>query len=356
MKFLKNNYKFLIIIVILFSFGFGMLYCKNNAEEKYIRQIEEARKEYNKEEVKFDNAKDATIAKYNDEIDKIESELIKLKADHNKIFFAEGLSENYYASRKLIDDKEARIRELKSKIWDIEHRPYSVFEEPDYDGFSPRGYQILAIFSFVIGGFITLIMFLVNSFRNIGNVSYKSSVEVSKVVLSNCDIKNGNVLKKELFEKLDKLLVASTKEDYKTIKSLCTPNMAKNYIDEIELLKKHKQIQVLKGIENTGSKITRVVKNYNNTTVTLLQKVELFDYIEDSTGKVISGDKKKKVEQAYKLVFVKDNVSAKVKGKCPNCGANMKDLTATECEYCGTVIDDKKYDWYLVSKVLIDVE
>ena len=69
-----------------------------------------------------------------------------------------------------------------------------------------------------------------------------------------------------------------------------------------------------------------------------------------------SGDKMEKIEQAFKLVFVKDNVNVKVKGKCPNCGATMKDLTATECEYCGTVIDDKKYDWYLVSKVLIDVE
>lgn len=356
MKFLKKNYKALIIIIILFGFGIGMLYCKNNAEDKYIKQIEEAREEYNKEEVKFNSAKDAAIAKYNDEIDKIESELIKLKADNNRIFFAEGLSENYYASRKEIDEKEKRVRELNSKIWDIEHNPYSVFEEPDYDGVSPLLYQTLAILSFVFGGIITIFMIIVNAFNKAFSVSYKSSVEVSEAVLSNCDIKNGNVLKKELFEKLDKLLVASTKADYKTIKSLCTPNMAKNYIDEVELLKKHKQIQIIKGVENVDSKIVRITKNHNNTTVTLLQKVELFDYIEDSTGKIISGNKKKKVEKAYKLVFVKDNVSGKVKGKCPNCGANMKDLTATECEYCGTVIDDKKYDWYLVSKVLIDID
>mgnify|MGYP003308778228 FL=1 len=133
--------------------------------------------------------------------------------------------------------------------------------------------------------------------------------------------------------------------------------MAKSYIDEVELLKKHKQKLVIKDIENVDSKIVDVDKDQYNTVIVLVQKVKMYDYTKDvTTNEIIDGNDKKKQEKAFKLVFVKDFGKGHNVKKCPNCGANIKDASKVACDYCGTLFDDSNYDWYLESKVIISEE
>ena len=184
--------------------------------------------------------------------------------------------------------------------------------------------------------------------------SYSEHNEIDEGVLSEIDVNEGMLIKKELFEKTKQLLLASSKDDKDTIRKLCTKNMAKNYIDEIEILKKHHQKLVIKDIENVDSKIVDVDKDQYNTVIVLVQKVKMYDYTKDvTTNEIIDGNDKKKQEKAFKLVFVKDFGKGHNVKKCPNCGANIKDASKVACDYCGTLFDDSNYDWYLASKVII---
>lgn len=370
----KNNKPLIILVVGLLVFGslLGVGFYKLSEHKKFLV---EDKKEFEKKIVeekiscneKIAQAK-KDIEKYELDIEKIDREVTLLQRQKTDEFMnSTGFSKKYYeledkitAKRKEqtkirseISNKRSEITKLENTIWKIDNEWDSYrYKNPGFQKGNPLLFFSLGslglVATFISAG-CSLLVKKVSSEK-----SYSEHNEIDEGVLSEIDVNEGMLIKKELFEKTKQLLLASSKDDKDTIRKLCTKNMAKSYIDEIELLKKHKQKLVIKDIENVDSKIVDVDKDQHNTVIVLVQKVKMYDYTKDvTTNEIIDGNDKKKQEKAFKLVFVKDFGKGHNVKKCPNCGANIKDASKVACDYCGTLFDDSNYDWYLASKVII---
>lgn len=370
----KNNKPLIILVVGLLVFGslLGVGFYKLSEHKKFLV---EDKKEFDKKIVeekiscneKIAQAK-KDIEKYELDIDKIDREVTLLQRQKTDEFMnSTGFSKKYYeledkitAKRKEqtkirseISNKRSEITKLENTIWKIDNEWDAYrYKNPGFQKGNPLLFFSLGslglVATFISAG-CSLLVKKVSSEK-----SYSEHNEIDEGVLSEIDVNEGMLIKKELFEKTKQLLLASSKDDKDTIRKLCTKNMAKSYIDEIELLKKHKQKLVIKDIENVDSKIVDVDKDQYNTVIVLVQKVKMYDYTKDvTTNEIIDGNDKKKQEKAFKLVFVKDFGKGHNVKKCPNCGANIKDASKVACDYCGTLFDDSNYDWYLASKVII---
>lgn len=371
----KNNKPLIILIVGLLLFGslIGFSVYKIVDHNKYISEYRiEFEKNKAKEKLEYEekiNSIEKSIEALENEIDTLDLEISDLQRQQSQEFRNSfGFSDRYYELSALMDlkrkeqskkrdeifKKKKEITEAESIIWKIDNDfgDYD-YKNPEIKGFNP--YITLALGC--IGCLVTLIAAwfskMVKNFMS--EKSYSEYSEIDEGVLSEIDVNNGKLLKKEFYSKLEKLLLASSNSNYDTIRKLCTKNMAESYINEIELLKEHDQKLVIKNIENLGSKIVGVRKNEQNTIVTIVQKIRLYEYSKDiSTNEIVDGDAKEKQEKAFKLVFVKEFSKSHSIKKCPNCSASVKDNTKTSCDYCGTVFDNSNYDWYLESKVIIN--
>lgn len=370
----KNNRPLIILIVGLLISGclLGFSIYKMNVHKNFLmedkaafdKKIADERKECE------DNiaSTEKEIEVLEDEIEAIDTEITSLQRQKTDVFMQDrGWSDRYYAledqitaKRKLQSEKSALIRTKNQEItayektiWEIDNEwdDYK-YKHPGFKKGNPYLFLGLSIFCFIVT-FIAAGISKLNKTLS-GNKSFSEYDEIDEGVLSEIYVNDGKVLKSELFDKVKDLLLASSKDNYDVIRKSCTKNMAKSYIDEIELLKKHKQKLVIKDVEDKGCKIVKVLRSQHNTRVMVVQKISALNYTKDvTTNEIVSGDDKKKTEQAFKLVFVKDFVPGHNVKKCPNCGANIKDATRVDCSYCGTVFDNNNYDWYLESKVII---
>lgn len=370
----KNNKPLIILVVGLLIAGclFGFSFYKMNQHKEFLvedkkafeKKIADEKKE-NEETIAAANKK---IEQLEDEIDAIDVEITALQRQKTQVFHEDrGWSSRYYAledqitaKRKIQGEKTKEIVTNKSSITKSENIIWKIDNEWDDYRYKNPGYKNgNPYWSLGLGILVTIVTLWVAGISQLFKVasndkSYSEFNEIDEGELSSIDVNDGKLLKKELFEKLESLLLASSKENYDVIRKLCTKNMAKSYIDEVELLKKHKEKLFIKEIENKGCKIIKVYKSNHNTKIMVVQKIKLYNYTKNvTTNEIVIGDDKNKVEQAFKLVFVKDFVPGHNVKKCPNCGANIKDATKVACDYCGTVFDNSNYDWYLESKVII---
>ena len=379
MKKVKKNNKPLLILIIGFLISgclIGFSIYKMGEHKEFLiedravfdKKIEEKVKECNDDIA----ANKKSIEDLKKEVEAIDREITLLQRQKSDVFMQDrGFSNRYYAledqitaKRKEQTNKNNEIRTKNQEITAYERTLWEIENEWDdeykyeFPGFK-KGNPYIPLGLGIFGCVITLISagFAKMAKSLSGNKSYSEYQEIDEGTLSKADINDGVLLKKELFSKLQSLLKASSIEDYDTIRKLCTKNMAKSYIDEVELLKKHKQKLVVSDVENKGTKIVSAHKTQRNTRVVLVQKIKAFNYTKDVTNnEVINGSDKNKSEQAFKLVFVKDYVAGHSVKQCPNCGASVKDATRVDCQYCGTVFDNSNYDWYLESKVIISEE
>lgn len=370
----KNNKPLIILIVGLLIFGslIGFSIYKMNEHKEFL--VEE-KKEFDQWIMDETNSCNEGIAAAEKEIEKLETDIETLDRDitllqreQTKVFREDhGFSDRYYSyddkisakrkeitkKREEISSKNSEINKLNNTLWKIENEwdDYK-YKHPGFKNGNPYIPLVIGILGCVITLSVAGISQLVKSATS--DKSYSEYDEVNEGVLSAVDVNDGKLLKKELYGKLESLLLASSRDDHDTIRKLCTKNMARSYTDEVNLLKKHKEKLVIKEVENAGCKIVNAYKSQHNTKVTIVQKVKLYNYTKNvTTNEIVSGDDKKKTVQAFKLVFVKDFIQGHNVKKCPNCGANIKDATKVACDYCGTVFDNSNYDWYLESKVII---
>ena len=139
--------------------------------------------------------------------------------------------------RSEISNKRSEITKLENTIWKIDNEWDSYrYKNPGFQKGNPLLFFSLGslglVATFISAG-CSLLVKKVSSEK-----SYSEHNEIDEGVLSEIDVNEGMLIKKELFEKTKQLLLASSKDDKDTIRKLCTKNMAKSYIDEIELLKK----------------------------------------------------------------------------------------------------------------------
>ena len=373
----KNNKPIITLIVGLLISGLLIGYSLYSYE-KFERYAEETYNEFLKTKAEnlknCDNnikSKNEEIAKKEAEIDAIDREITLLQREKtNEFMNSTGFSDKYYELEDKITDKRKEqtkkrneISQLKREVSNLNtEKTYIEDEIGDYRYHTPvfSGMTPFIPLGFgCVGVIITLVIAATQKAvkEATRDLCYSEFEEVDEAKLSGIDVNDGVLLKKELSGKLESLLLASSSGDYDTIRKLCTKNMAKSYIDEVDLLKKHNKKLFIKDVEILDSKIVDVYKNQSVTKVSFVVKVKMFNYTKSlSTNEIVLGDSKKKMVQAFRLTFVKEFLRGHNVKKCPNCGANVKESSRVDCQYCGTVFDNSNYDWYLESKVIISEE
>ena len=96
-------------------------------------------------------------------------------------------------------------------------------------------------------------------------------------------------------------------------------------------------------------KLIKLSKKNSITTVKMELEVKFYDYIVDSSNKVVRGKKRKKVCMLYDLTYVYNEEAIE---ECPNCNAPLAPET-TICNHCSTVIASTRSKMKLSTKKCI---
>lgn len=118
----------------------------------------------------------------------------------------------------------------------------------------------------------------------------------------------------------------------------------------INNLKNNNQQEFYKNVVIHRTEICRYEKGSAVCKIVLQTALENYNYIVDSSGKIIFGRSDLKEQTIYEteLVYVQNitlandvNLTRANMLNCPNCGAPIKNPSAKFCDYCGTGIEQK---------------
>ena len=80
--------------------------------------------------------------------------------------------------------------------------------------------------------------------------------------------------------------------------------------------------------------------------------VKMYDYVVDANNDVIRGNKNRKINITYLIIFVKP-LAAKNITNCPNCGGKLNDTAREKCEHCDTIIVKSRNEFVMSKKTNI---
>lgn len=115
-------------------------------------------------------------------------------------------------------------------------------------------------------------------------------------------------------------------------------NGHKNYVNNIAVL----NVEVL-----------RFYKHEDNQELEVLIETRAIDYTVDRDNNIVNGNPNEEVFMGYIYHMIRNVNTTTPEGKdvktmkCPCCGAPIDLNRSARCEYCGTIIEAKDYDWVL---------
>lgn len=136
------------------------------------------------------------------------------------------------------------------------------------------------------------------------------------------------------------------------IRNNCSPLVYTNF-QKIINNSKNGFINKFEDIKLMGYKVIESKKISGEIYITLNVELELFNYVVDNKGKVISGSNTEKVRCFRRVSFSKKTGNKYIKN-CPKCNSMIHESGIGYCSYCGCQIDCGSGDWVLKSDALID--
>ena len=119
--------------------------------------------------------------------------------------------------------------------------------------------------------------------------------------------------------------------DYDSLRKETTDNLYNTYYNQLQSLVLKGQKNVMSDFELVEYRLIKLSKKNSITTVKMELEVKFYDYIVDSSNKVVRGKKRKKVHMLYDLTYVYNEEAIE---ECPNCNAKISNI----CSYCKTTI------------------
>ena len=198
---------------------------------------------------------------------------------------------------------------------------------------------------------------LMNMQSNQMNSFNKSEDEVEKEVKTTDELFNKDEFiswTRELFVKLQE---AWSARDWSTIRVFETNELFEQHQRQLQGYIDRKQINMMERICVLSSRLADFKQTGDKDVITVILKSKMVDYIiDETTGKIIKGDKTTDRYSTYKLDFIrKTGVKTKPGSNqinttnCPNCGAPTQITSSGKCEYCGSVVTTGEYSWALAN-------
>lgn len=157
---------------------------------------------------------------------------------------------------------------------------------------------------------------------------------------------------RDLFTKLQ---YAWSDRDWSSIRVFETNELFEQHSTQLERYKTNKQINKIERVCVNYVKLFKFEQSGDKDVLSVLLNSKMTDYIiDETTGRVLRGDRNTDRITTYKLTFIrKTGVKTKVgettvnTTNCPNCGAPTEITSAGKCPYCGSVITTGEYNWVL---------
>lgn len=162
---------------------------------------------------------------------------------------------------------------------------------------------------------------------------------------------NENKFKTQTYDIYKQIQTAWMNFDNDAIRKLVTDEMYNMYNAQLTTLKVKHQTNVMKDFSLLDFKIVGMETKDNTISLSVIMKIECFDFIIDSTGTTVRGNDKRKVTYNYMMTFNK-GISSKP-NKCPNCNAPLENVNSSKCPYCDSNIINENYDWVLAKKQVL---
>lgn len=140
--------------------------------------------------------------------------------------------------------------------------------------------------------------------------------------------------------------------DLDRVKHFINDKVYDEFNERLNKLNINNQIQMFDELNVKSTEIQNVEITDDNFVITVKLISRYMDYIIDKNSKkLISGNNSYRVEKTNILTFTKirDFKIQDIVRKCPSCGANMNVNNTGKCEYCGTIYNNKDYDWILTN-------
>lgn len=143
---------------------------------------------------------------------------------------------------------------------------------------------------------------------------------------------------------LGKLQEAWSKKDLETLKYYETTTLYKLHEKQLNTMKENKVVNVVKEMEIIETKIIDFERLSDCEAITVQMFVNLIDYYqEEGNGIVLSGKIDQKVNANYRMKIMRDKYFLTEwlinhNSVCPFCGAPIKNILQTRCEYCDGVL------------------
>lgn len=196
-----------------------------------------------------------------------------------------------------------------------------------------------------------------NNYENKINYNIKTEDDIEKEVKAIDELFNKDEFisgTRELFVKLQE---AWTNRDWSTIRVFETNELFEQHQRQLQGYIDNKQINVMERICVLSAKLSNFKQTGDKDVITVILKSKMVDYIiDETTGKIIKGDKFTDRYSTYKLDFIrKTGIKTKPGSNqinttnCPNCGAPTKITSAGECEYCGSIVTTGEFSWALAN-------
>lgn len=196
---------------------------------------------------------------------------------------------------------------------------------------------IIDFISVFFGAFILIpVLSWIKHISTGGESTYKEYNDVSEIELQNHGIEDRHLLEQKLLKIYQDYENARNNQDKTALKKVCTEKHYNETISNLDLYNDVKQRKYNIINEIIDAKLVSVHDSLTSTTITLLIKVSMNSFVEDGTGKVVNGNKNKKIIKKQRLKFIKKLTKNTIvtNRKCDGCGApiNENDIN---CSYCG---------------------
>ena len=160
----------------------------------------------------------------------------------------------------------------------------------------------------------------------------------------------------EYYESLYKLFEiiqnAWTKFDYDTLRDVLTDELYNSYRMQLKTLKRKKQINQMSDFIPIEAVLFDLIENDDKTySFKFALRYAFFDYLTTEEGKLISGDKKTRIDILYEITLV-GTPNAKL-NFCPNCGAKLDESASNVCPYCNSTIVSNQHKLVMSKKECI---
>ena len=257
--------------------------------------------------------------------------------------------------------------------WDNDYDyDYDYDYDNDYSGGSSSGGSYsgdidVKIAALVIGGvfLFVIISFVVSMLKMITRTmnsvaktaqhfSIKNkqiSLEEANAVISHFNIEEFNFKAYQIFYDVQ---MAWMDFDYDKLKDLLTDELYNNYVMQLDTLKLKNHKNTMKGFELIETRLSNLKEENDKYIAEVYLQVKFYDYVENiKTGMILRGTPNRKLNNIYKLTFIRTKDESNNINECPRCGAPVEGNSTGICEYCKSKLVNDNYNWVMSKKEIV---